>query len=852
MPALIGGFFRRGQTLNVQQAHICSDHSPIGVNGLGLNNAVKSNEVWLWGIAKWEKNRSSIYSSTLPECQEVIISLTKVNLHFKDGSTIPNQLIGNGLEFSLTEKKLSRSVTSLIRSGEYTITEGDLYINPGENRLVYSLNKPDSLKSKRGNPVQKILPLSGIGIYDLFHTPSHPGRGGLRFCWGHLILKWLSCTYPSSKRKSEVDSQYGGKITEKANAKSNFLDTGNIHMTRNISGLLLSNSRLQNSASLIKVLPTQFGRRYSSQDLEQSSENETNVIDRKEASPDGYQSFDPNWAKEMVEEKQIELVRLAEQYGLYDNRVYDRQLLLIRSLNFRKYTAWIILNKPGSQTAGIDKESVKPEDKEEVFQSLVKFLRDMVYHPNKYQPSAIKRVWIPKPGKDEKRPQGIPTIKDRSLQALVNMVLYPLVEMTSDPNSYGFRSNRDCKFAIAALRSKLKSNDLTKIILRDAMGRRFERSNPGQYYKSNQEKWILDADIKGFFDNINHEWIIQNLFLHPKIKGIVQKWLKARIFDNGKYTDPLTGTPQGGIISPTLANFTLNGLEEKVLKSIYAITKSREQRKTVKLRDGRMERLSMMVSVVRYADDFIVLARSKNVINKFVNPAITEFLRERGLWLSPQKTKIFSLAQKNTQLDFLGYTFKYQDKWAAKRTMVYGRDSRRVIALYPNRDKVINFINKLKEIIKSSKNLSAMELISKLNPIIRGWAQYYNMENSSRYRSMARNALYNIVWDWMREKHPTLGKKKLANMYFLTTKKNIDEIDADSPNPESNEVNTSLERGNKVEYVKFKNTKWVFHGVSKTESRYSKESKTRVTYLLNPIESSPNTFGSKIYAPSKS
>lgn len=129
----------------------------------------------------------------------------------------------------------------------------------------------------------------------------------------------------------------------------------------------------------------------------------------------------------------------------------------------------------------------------------------------------------------------------------------------------------------------------------------------------------------------------------------------------------------------------------------------------------------MTVSVVRYADDFIVLARSKNIINKYVNPAITEFLRERGLGLSPQKTKTFSLAQKNTQLDFLGYTFKYQDKWGAKRTMVYGRDSRKkVIALYPNRVKVTNFINKLKEIVKSSKNLSAMELISKLNPIIRG------------------------------------------------------------------------------------------------------------------------------------
>lgn len=138
--------------------------------------------------------------------------------------------------------------------------------------------------------------------------------------------------------------------------------------------------------------------------------------------------------------------------------------------------------------------------------------------------------------------------------------------------------------------------------------------------------------------------------------------MKARIFDNGKYTDPLTGTPQGGIISPTLANFTLNGLEEKVVKSIYPITKSREERKTVKLRDGRLERVSMMVSVIRYADDFIVISRSKNLINKYVKPAVTEFLKERGLSLSQEKTKVFSLIQNNTQLDFLGYTFKYQDK----------------------------------------------------------------------------------------------------------------------------------------------------------------------------------------------
>lgn len=145
----------------------------------------------------------------------------------------------------------------------------------------------------------------------------------------------MSCTYPSSKQKKpELDSQYGGKITEEANAKSNVLDTGSSIRTRDTSGLLLSNSRLQNSVCLIKVLPKQFGRSYSSQDLAQNS-----GIDRRETLTDGYLEFDHIKAKELVEGKQIELVRLAEQYGLYDNRVYDRQLLLIRSLIFRKYTA---------------------------------------------------------------------------------------------------------------------------------------------------------------------------------------------------------------------------------------------------------------------------------------------------------------------------------------------------------------------------------------------------------------------------------------------------------------------------------------------------------------------------------
>lgn len=130
--------------------------------------------------------------------------------------------------------------------------------------------------------------------------------------------------------------------------------------------------------------------------------------------------------------------------------------------------------------------------------------------------------------------------------------------------------------------------------------------------------------------------------------------------DEGRYIDPLSGTPQGGIISPTLANFTLNGLEKAVKEAIYPLTKSVEQRYSIKLADGNSTRIALSLHLVRYADDFVIIARSQNLLNKYVIPAVNEFLKERGLWLSPEKTKQFSLSQKGAQLNFLGYTFKFR------------------------------------------------------------------------------------------------------------------------------------------------------------------------------------------------
>ena len=381
----------------------------------------------------------------------------------------------------------SETVLSLISPKGYTITGGNLITNPG-------YIKPGSLQPKRGNLGQRLSKLKS-------------------FLLGYLVTGTLTLTYYISKHLLEFSSQHGGKTAEKANAGGNSSDTRKVSKTFKPTGLLLCDNRLQNSVSLIKVSNNSFGRKYSTQDLLTKSRSETSLTDLK--------SYNPLEGQKLIESKQIELVRLAEKLGLHDNKVFDLQLILVRSRAFREYSSWLIISKSGSSTPGLDTESIDIVNKAEMFKTLVEFLRDMTYHSNKYQPTAIKRVWIPKPGKSEKRPLGIPTIRDRAMQTLVNLVLYPLVELTSDPNSYGFRTQRDCKLAIAALRARLRSTNLD--IARKALKARTTKSNPGLFLKTNENKWILDADIKGFFDNISHDWLIKHLFLHPTLKSIVNK-----------------------------------------------------------------------------------------------------------------------------------------------------------------------------------------------------------------------------------------------------------------------------------------------------------------------------------------
>jgi retron-type reverse transcriptase len=516
-----------------------------------------------------------------------------VNLYFKNGSPTNNLL--SRLKSLIIGKRVFESALSLISPQGYTITRENLIMHPG-------YTTPGNLQTKHGNLGPKMTLLKS-------------------FLLDFSLWKLLILTYHISKQLLDCSSQYGGKIAEKANAIGNSMDTQKISKTLKPLGLLLYNNRLQNSVSLIKVSITPSHRNYSTQDLSNESRTEPSITD--------FNSYDPVKGQEIVISKQMELVRLAEKLGLHDKKVFDLQLVLARSFAFRAHAIWLLLSKPGSATPGLDNEIINTENKAEMFKTLIEYLRDMIYHPKNYQPTDVKRVWIPKPGKPDKRPLGIPTIRDRALQSLVNLVLYPLVELTSDPNSYGFRTHRDSKLAIAAVRAKLRSTNLQTTS--KALKTRFSNPKAGALLQANENKWILDADIKGFFDNISLNWLCKNLFLHPTLTAMVKKWLKARILDGGTYSDPINGTPQGGIISPTLANFTLNGLEETALKSIYPITTSVEQRKFIRLKDGQITRLNVCVSLIRYADDFVVIARSKYILNKYVTPAISIFLKERGL-----------------------------------------------------------------------------------------------------------------------------------------------------------------------------------------------------------------------------
>ncbi len=295
-------------------------------------------------------------------------------------------------------------------------------------------------------------------------------------------------------------------------------------------------------------------------------------------------------------------------------------------------------------------------------------------------------------------------MRDRIEQAIVKNSLEPEWEAVFENNSYGFRPGRSCK---------------------DAIDQCFKRLGSGV---TGGDKWVLEADIKGFFDNIAHESILNMMSKFPK-RELIKGWLKAGFVFQGKLNPTEQGTPQGGVISPLLANIGLHGLETHI--------------KTTNKKLG----------VVRYADDFIVTARDKESLET-ARTLIQAWMSERGLELSAEKTLITSMEDG---FDFLGFNSRHYD----------GK-----LLIKPSKKKVFAFCKRLGEEIKTLNGVKQEVLIKKLNPILNGFANYYKGVVSKETFSYISYRLWQYLWRWAKRRHPNKNSKWVRKRYFKTIKGN--------------------------------------------------------------------------------
>jgi RNA-directed DNA polymerase len=378
-------------------------------------------------------------------------------------------------------------------------------------------------------------------------------------------------------------------------------------------------------------------------------------------------------------------------------KVKSLQWLLTHSFYGKTIAVKRVTENQGKKTPGVDGETWDtPELKAKVVMSLRR---------RGYRPQPLRRVYIPK-ANGKKRPLGIPTMKDRAMQALHLLALEPVAETLADPNSYGFRPMRAS---------------------RDAAAQCLNASA-----RSKSAQWVLDADISGCFDNISHDWLIANI---PMDKTILRKWLKSGFVWQGQWFPTETGTPQGGIISPVLANMALDGME-RLLWGRFGKPGSRTSMKN-------------KVNLIRYADDFVITGASKEVLEE-AKVLIEEFLKERGLSLSPEKTKIVHIEEG---FDFLGWNVrKYDGKLLIK----------------PAKKNVQAFLRKIRGIIKANKQAKQENLIGMLNPVIQGWANYHQNQVAKETFTKADTVIWKLLWSWACRRHPNKGARWIKKKYWTS------------------------------------------------------------------------------------
>lgn len=396
--------------------------------------------------------------------------------------------------------------------------------------------------------------------------------------------------------------------------------------------------------------------------------------------------------------------------------VHSVQRLLMKSWSARALAVRrVTQDNRGKKTAGIDGvKSAGP-------MARLLFV-DRLRAPHTITARPVRQVLIPKPGKpDEFRPLGIPVLLDRAHQALVKHALEPQWEAVFEPNSYGFRPGRSCHDAIGAIFTMIATKD----------------------------KYVLDADIKGCFTHIDHQALLAKLHTTPRIRQTVKGWLKAGVLADGAFTPTTSGTPQGGVISPLLANIALHELEQ-------AASRSYQDKGGTPF-------------LIRYADDFVVLHPSLEGIEAS-KTAIEHWLGGMGLHLSPTKTRVSHTLRPhegNVGFDFLGFTIRQYPRGRCHTgKATNGKPLGFKTYITPSKEAIKRHTTEIGTFIRQHRAVSQENLIGKLNPKIRGWANYYRAAASAGAFQHCDTQLFALLLRWGRRRHQNKSVRWIVARYW--------------------------------------------------------------------------------------
>jgi RNA-directed DNA polymerase len=405
-----------------------------------------------------------------------------------------------------------------------------------------------------------------------------------------------------------------------------------------------------------------------------------------------------DWPKcqRQVRRLQARIVKATRQ-GRW-GKVKALQWLLTHSFSGKALAVKRVTENQGKRTAGVDRVLWTTSGAK--LKAIERLQR------RGYRPLPLRRVYIPK-ANGKRRALGIPSMIDRGQQALHLLGLEPIEETWADGHSYGFRPQRSTADAIEQCFNVL--------------------------HNDSAPEWILEGDVVSCFDQISHNWMLQHI---PMDTEVLRKWLKAGYVEQRTWFPTEAGTPQGGIASPALANLTLDGLGR-------LLTHHFPPRKWI---GGKL--VSSKVHLVRYADDFVITGSSKEQLEMQVRPLVEQFLCDRGLQLSPEKTCI---TQINQGFDFLGQSLrKFNGKLFVK----------------PSKKNTHVFLEKIRKLIKASINVTQAELIDKLNPVIRGWANYHQHVAAKAAFVRADFEIGRALWQWAKSKHPGKGLPWIRQRYY--------------------------------------------------------------------------------------